>query len=484
MSALPRRSLRDYDAGSYGPFLGISDDGSAAEAICLAAAGSPKAQASLERDPLSVGVALDAERLRSVGEVPVGHDEYARIADRTRGRVLLSTNVGSHVNIWHYRQPPTFDGTDASPAESGAWAREHGSGLREREPRPWLRLCLDARLERETRVALLESAAAEAPVALLANADRGVDATLEALDLAAAAGAEAVVVDGTARPPSEGRPALPGLLNYFAVEDTRKLLRAAHERRVALEPALKIDTDSVANQIWTGLYTARAMGLHLGKYGLFPLTFQEMEPVVRKVQGWMCDWTAAPAFYVDVPWVDGERVYELADAVQATGRWIELVAANGVGVVLIDTVDKSQPRHLVRVDEDDEQGIFTWEQIEELNLKAKDAGVRALWAGGIPLAQVREFGRHRVFGVYVTTAASELVSPTAQERDDIGLLLAKRPAVEKIALVKLLLEAGFLAEADDAELEALVVAVEGGDTHAQERLAELLTERWRQRLGG
>jgi hypothetical protein len=484
MSELPRRSLRDYDAARYGPFLGISDDGSAAEAICLAASGSPKARASVEHDPLSVGVALDAERLRSVGEVPVGHDEYARIADRTRGRVLLSTNVGSHVNVWHYREPPTFDLADASFAALPAWAREHGAGLREREPQPWLRLRLDSRVEQEACVAQVKSAADEAPVALLVQVDQGVDAVLQALDVAAAAGAEAVVVDGTARPPSEGRPALPGLLNYFAVEDARKLLHAARERSVALEPALKIDTDSIANQIWTGLYTARAMGLHLGKYGLFPLTFQEMEPVVRKVQGWMCDWTAAPAFYVDVPWIDGERVYELADAVQATGRWIELVAEHGVGVVLIDTVDKSQPRHLVRVDEHDEQGIFTWEQIEELNFKAKDAGVRALWAGGIPLAQVREFGRHRVFGVYVTTAASELVSPTAQERDDIGLLLAKRPAVEKIALVKLLLEFGFLAEADDADLEALAVAVEAGDAGAQERLAKFLSDRWRQRLDG
>ncbi len=476
--------MRDYDAARYGPFLGISDDGSAAEAICLAASGSPKAQASVERDPLSVGVALDAERLRSVGEVPVGHEEYARIADRTRGRVLLSTNVGSHVNIWHYRQPPTFDLTDASLAELPTWAREHGAGLREREPQPWLRLRLDARVEADARVALVKSAAAEAPIALLVQADQGADAVLQALHLAADAGAEAVVVDGTAQPPSEGRPALPGLLNYFTVEQTRKLLRAAHERRVALEPALKIDTDSVANQIWTGLHTARAMGLHLGKYGLFPLTFQEMEPVVRKVQGWMCDWTAAPAFYVDVPWIDGERVYELADAVQATGRWIELVAEHGVGVVLIDTVDKSQPRHLVRVDEHDEQGIFSWEQIEELNLKAKDAGVRALWAGGIPLTQVREFGRHRVFGVYVTTAAAELVSPTAQEQSDIGLTAAKRPAVEKIALVKLLLEAGFLAEVDDDELEALALASEGEDLGARGQLAALLIERWRQRLDG
>jgi hypothetical protein len=483
MSDLPKQSLRDYDSSLYGPFLGISDDGSAAEAICHAALDSAKAQALDERDPLAVGVAHDAERLRSIGEVPVGPDDYARILECSAGRVLLTTNVGSHVNVWHYLQPPEYEASSATTAaDLASWAREHGSGLRERCPEPWLRVRLGGEVSETIRRELVRSAAAEAPVAVVVRADDGADALHIAIDLAADAGARAVVVDGIARAPTEGRPALPGLLNYFDASETRDLLRASATRGVALEPALKIDTDSVANQVWTGLHAARTMGLHLGKYGLFPLTFQEMEPVVEKVQRWTKDWTAAPAFYVDVPWLDGTRVYELADAAQATSRWLELMAGRGVEVVLIDTVDKSQGRHLVRASDQDTAGIFSWEQLEELDDVARKAGIRVLWAGGIPLAQVREFGRRKVFGIYVTTAAAELQAPTAIEQHDIGLVAAKRPVAEKIALVKMLIDAGFLAAARDAEFEQQARAAEQGDTAAQQRLAHLLTQRWRERI--
>src|SRR5262249_40245745 len=70
-------SLKDYDHHRYGPFLGISDDGGAAAEVCRAALASPKAQAlGRSASPLTLGVALDAERLGGIGEVPVGPDEF------------------------------------------------------------------------------------------------------------------------------------------------------------------------------------------------------------------------------------------------------------------------------------------------------------------------------------------------------------------------------------------------------------------------
>jgi hypothetical protein len=472
-------SLSDYDDALYGPFLGISDDGSAAEAIRDAALGSPKAQALAASEPLAIGVAHDAERLRSVGEVPVGPEQYEQIRSVLGGRVLITTNVGSHVNIWHYLQPPAFQAVSGSiPAEVAEWARRHGAGLRDRIPQPWLRLRFDS-VPRDLCITLLRAAAAEAPVCVAVRTEDGFSNVRDAIDMAATAGARAVVIDGLARPPTEGRPALPGLLNYFSVTQTRELLRAAHEHHVEIEPALKIDTDSVANQIWTGLYAARTMGLYLGKYGLFPLTFQETADVVGKIQRWMHDWTAAPAFYVDVPWIDDDRVYELSDAAEATDRWLQVVASQGARIVLIDTVDKARGRHLVRAATDDTAGIFSWDELEQLRNVAAQVGLRVLWAGGIPLSQVREFGRRRVFGVYVTSAAAEARPLDLEEQRDIGLTAAKVPVRDKIALVKLLLEVGFL---NDKALEDDATAAEQGDADAVGRVATMLIGLWRQRL--
>jgi hypothetical protein len=72
-------SLKNYDHEKYGPFLGVSDEGSAADVICKAALLSPKMQVIGPAKPIIVGVSHDAERLGSVGEVPVGPDEYANI---------------------------------------------------------------------------------------------------------------------------------------------------------------------------------------------------------------------------------------------------------------------------------------------------------------------------------------------------------------------------------------------------------------------
>ncbi len=470
-------SLRDYDAERFGPFLGISDEGSAAEAIAEAAIASPKALALGGPDPLKVGIAHDAERLGSLGEVPVGPVEYEKIRSRSGGRVLLTTNVGSHVATWHYRQPPSFDvAASDSVQDVVSWARENGAAARGRDPRPWVRLRFDPAIQLDTKVEVVRAAAAAVPIAVAVRAEQGVAAAHEAIELVAEGRAEAAVVDGAAQPPTDARPASPGLLNYYEAAEARDLLAAAHARSVVIEPALKMDTDSVANQIWSGLFAAREMGLHLGKYGLFPLTLQEAARVVKRVQGWMADWTTAPAIYLDVPTVDGPHIYELAEAATAGRRWLELAAEAGASVVLIDTVEKSRGLHLVKSGPADGNGILSWDEVDALQGIAAALGVKVLWAGGISLPQIRDFGRRRPFGIYVTSAVSRAAELEPGE-EDIGLTTIKEPVREKIALAKLLLETGFFA---DETLDADAEAAEQDDAAAAERLDTALTARWQQ----
>jgi hypothetical protein len=95
-------SLKDYDHARYGPFLGVSDEGSAAAAIREAAYSSPKVRAlpkNTRRTPLTVGVAVDAERLGGIGEVAVGPDEYVDIWLEGVDRLLITTNIGTRVNM-------------------------------------------------------------------------------------------------------------------------------------------------------------------------------------------------------------------------------------------------------------------------------------------------------------------------------------------------------------------------------------------------
>lgn len=89
--------LRDYDHRRHGPFLGVSDDGDAADDICRAAWVSPKAMALGRRAaPLTIGVAVDAERL---GGVRRGRRRTCRV----RGYLGEVRRPGAHHH--EHRQP-------------------------------------------------------------------------------------------------------------------------------------------------------------------------------------------------------------------------------------------------------------------------------------------------------------------------------------------------------------------------------------------
>src|SRR5215472_14096044 len=103
-----RLSLATYDSEHFGPLFAVSDEGSAGETIVNAAYASAKAKALWPIDVVSLGVALDGERMTSAGEVPIGPPEYEDLSDSAAERLLLTTNVGVRVNARLTQQLPEF----------------------------------------------------------------------------------------------------------------------------------------------------------------------------------------------------------------------------------------------------------------------------------------------------------------------------------------------------------------------------------------
>jgi hypothetical protein len=462
-------SLRDYDHRRYGPFLGVSDDGGAAADVCRAARASPKAQALGDRaSPLTVGVALDAERLGGVGEVPIGPDEFSEIWCACAGRSLMTTNVGSRANVRNFLPPPVVtiadgEGQAALLEAETALAAAFSPFLKtpDKKPRPlvvFVEFELGStrpRAERKAMLAMLvahiKSGGIAAPkvhrVGLnvrIGWGPKGRDAALAAIDLAGAVGLRDVSIDGVVRKEADRAISLPGLTNYLAPDLVAQILRYAEKKGVRVRPFEQVDPDTVARSVWSALSTARAMGLHLGKYSLSPLTLEESVIVVDHVQRWFSDWAAAPVFYLDQGLIDRERVYAGHDRSKGVAVWLRAMAKHGVTVVLIDTVDKSKGWKLLRADADP-QGLLSAREISKLAALGETLGIKVLWAGGITAPQAYELGKLGVFGIYVTTAASIEVAVTGTYLVDPAMAKAKRPTFAGVLSVKTLLEAGYLS---------------------------------------
>jgi hypothetical protein len=465
------RSLRFYDHHRYGPFLGVSDDGDSAELIRRAAHYSPKAQAlgKGEAEPLTVGVALDAERLGGVGEVPVGPDEFIDIWRECIDRTLLTTNIGGRCHLWLYRLTPRVEIADGDSEATLAEAKE---GLAEAF-KPFFRTPdgkarqLTAFVEfplhterpveqqRELLTALqqyVQSGKDTAPdvhhlglCVRIGWDTKGADAAIRAIDLAAATGTGTVGIDGVVRKEADRVGSFPGLLNYLPPADVARVLSHAEQKKIRVRPRRQVDPDTVARSIWSTLNTARNMGLDLGKYGLFPLTMEECDIVVGFIQKWFPDWSAAPVYYVEQAITHGTRVYDGKDRAAGLEAWLKIVARHKVKVVLIDTVDKAAGWKILRTD-NDPKGLLDAAEIEQLSKVGEKLGIKVLWAGGITLAQAQLFGKLGVFGLYVTTAAAASIAVTDKYTHDRGLAASKRPTYRGVMDVKTIVEAGFLAE--------------------------------------
>lgn len=468
-------SLDDYDHERYGPFLGVSDEGSAAASIRDAALASPKVRAlaaSARRAPLVVGVAVDAERLVSVGEVVVGPQEYADIWLNTVDRVLVTTNIGTQVNVRVYHPEPRI----AVASRRRDAIRRAKDEIREAfkpfvetpdlEPRPrtvFVEFPPRARITTPQKRAILRGLAAfvssgkaagkrRAPrghvlglAAKIGNGPPGREAAKAVVALASSAGMKVVLLDAR-RSNEPGTVARAGLREAFRPGLIAQILRHAQEHGVALRTANLPDTDTIARSIWVGLNTARSMGANLGKYGCVPLTLDEIGHVVSQVQGWLADWAAAPVFFVDEGLYSG-RVDVGKDLPRGIEAWLKTVAARGARVVLIDTVDKSSGRRLLKKSTRDEAGYLGPGQIDRIERFARQPriGVKVLWAGGLGLRDAYEMGRRGVFGIYVTSATATTIPVGGDYVRDPALAGLKEPSKHGVLRTKILLEAGFLA---------------------------------------
>jgi len=492
----PSFSLKDYDHKRYGPFLGVSDEGSAAKAIRDAAYASPKCLAISEKTKLTpdiVAVAIDAERLGGIGEVAVGPDEYADVWTGAVDRLLITTNIGTRINLRVYRRAPRVFLTEhtsaAITAAKAAIANAFAPFVKtpDGKPRPLTvfvhipqraNISRPKKLLRELVRYVASGEAAGQPhcppdhalglAAWVGRGPRGRDESLQAIDVAADAGMNVVVIDAPKRKQAHAAISLAGLLEYFPPGIVGPILRRAEQRGVTVRAANLPDADTIARSIWSGLHTARSMGAHLGKYGTFPLTLAETDRVLAQVQRWFNDWSAAPVLFLDQGVLRDTGVDVGHDLERGAKIWLDTVAKHRVPIVLLDTIDKSSDRRLVKASAKDKTGCLTLRQIERIENHAHGRKIKVLWAGGLSLRDAFEMGKLGVFGVYVTSAAADAISVPKSYASDPMLASLKEPSQRAVLRAKMLLEAGFLRSRVKKNFstqigslaEALIAAVE------------------------
>jgi hypothetical protein len=498
----PEFSLKNYDHVRWGPFLGVSDEGSAADAILSAASQSPKACAlprSRRSSQLMLGVALDAERLGGIGEVIVGPEEYADIWLGAVDRLFVTTNIGTRVNTRIFKHGPriTLTGSDDIALEQAraeiCAAFKPFVETPDKNPRPltvYIEFLAGSRVTKPKRTSILctlvefvqsgEAAARnEQPkghelgyAVSVGEGPAGRDATLEAIRIATGAGMKSVIVEGKRRIEAERAISLPGLLEYFPPGLIGPIKRAADKAGIQIRTAGQPDTDTIARSVWTGLFTARALGAHLGKYGCSPLSLEETDQVVGHVQQWLSDWSAAPVFFVDQGLIREAAIDVGRDLTRGLRRWLDAVSKHHVPLVLIDTIDKPSGRKLVRKNSRDKSGFMGWTQIAGIDEYARNAGIRTLWAGGLGMRETYAMGKLGVFGVYVTSAAATSIAVTKGHYSrDPALPALKEPTRDGVLRTKVFLEAGFLCSRVSAEIgdrieaaaEQTLSMLDGGD---------------------
>ena len=499
-------SLADYDAATYGPLFGVSDDGDAAAEITRALLDSPKAQVLRGLGRLSletIGACVDAERMSAAGELPVAISEYVSVRAAVTGRVPMTTNVGTVVLPRFYRTRPfVVYRTNARPHPTTALARDLAVALQPyREPPgggdprsvvAYVAFRGGDRVSRSRKVEILRGLSSVLGqgeigdptihrIGLLQRArDRGSAAPRLAIDIAADAGLTDVLIEGDARFESQDQLLLPGLLAFFPSRRANEILAHARRRGVHVEPKNSIDLTTAWRTIWVGLTTARGMGCHLGKYGLFPLTLEEQLATIRSVQERFPHWTATPAFYVDRPVVTASGVHEERDIVDPLLQWVAAAGAAGVRVALVDSPDRTplpagsgltpyhedRGRRLIKRTATDRVGVLTMDDIDRVRgaSQAGEKPIGLMWAGGIDGRQAWELARRKEFGIFTTSSTARRVA-VAGGPGDPSLTSEMEPTYLGVLGVRMVIEAGFLSavagqQGDSAKERELVRLVE------------------------
>ena len=507
----PKRLLAEYDNHQYGPLFAVSDEGSAGPVILDAALSSAKAAAGAS-SLFQLGVILDGERMTSAGEVPIGPPEYGTLSAVAAGRLLLTTNVGTRINVRLTGQLPEFPAMEKS-AEAVTAAFQPFLDTPDGRPRPLtVRLLLDPGADC-TRLAALVGKLDEArnkgqigpanthQLSVLVSFKEEIvtEVQLQQIEatIAAAAdlGVREVAIDGAQLPYARQRWGAQGLLNVLGIPAVNRLLKFATGRGVRLTPRYQVDVESAARTIWTGLEAARVNGFDAGKYGLLPLTLEQQRQVIELITRWTTGWTAIPAFYVDTPLVTATEVFDVAQCEVAARRWLKVARGAGATTVLFDAPDRVNPRKLVKAS-DSPDGVLTPDQIEALRDYGRLLGVEILWSGGITAPQAFELARRRVFGIFSTSSTAAKVAVTAQFERDSRLAAENEPTEFGVRRMHAIIQGGFLSGrtgelqaglARELEMSTTSLVASGGEAAksrtALEGLNELLLRGWRELLG-
>ena len=503
--------LAEYDSDQYGPLFAVSDEGSAGRIVLDAALSSAKAVAGAS-GLFRLGVILDGERMTSAGEVPIGPPEYGELSTGAAGQLLLTTNVGTRINVRLTGQLPEFPGVEKS-AEAVIAAFHQFLDTPDSRPRPLtVRLQVDPGGDCTQLTALARKLDEARKKGQIGPADThqlsvlvsfkeeiATDAQLEQIEaiIAAAAGLgfPEVAVDGAQLPYARRRWGAQGLLNVLSVPASNRLLKFATARGVRLGPRYQVDVNSAARTIWTGLEAARANGFDAGKYGLLPLTLEEQGQVIELITQWTSGWTAIPAFYVDTPLVTATEVIDVGQCEVAARRWLKVARGAGATTVLFDAPDRVNPRKLVH-GSDSPDGVLTPDQIEALRDYSELLGVKILWSGGITAPQAFDLAQRRVFGIFSTSSTAAKIAVTAQFQQDPRLAAENEPTEFGVRRMHAIIQGGFLSsrmrkshEGLARELETFTknLVASGGEAAksqaALETLNESLVRSWRHLIG-
>jgi hypothetical protein len=463
-------SLAAYDSDRFGPLFAVSDEGSAGETIVNAAYASAKAKALWPIDAVTLGVALDGERMTSAGEVPIGPPEYEDLSAAAAGRLLLTTNVGVRVNARLTQQLPEFavtekSGNDAQWLDNVFAAFEPFVHTPDGQPRPLtVRLSVDPKApikSLKSVVAKLEAGRKEGKMgpaeihqlsALVAFEDRITDNEIGVIErimqLAVDAGIRELAIDGDLREAARRRLGIQSLLNILDPEHLRRLLILSRQLGIRLTHRYHLDVETAARTIWTGLHTARTNGFSAGKYGLMPMSLEEQATVIEKITGWTTDWIAIPAFYVDTPLLTAEDVYDDTRCKDAAKLWLKTARGAGAKIVLFDSPDRVNPRRLIRQPNvANDIGVLSLADIEDILGYAKELGISILWSGGITSRQAFELARRKVSGIFSTSSTAAKIAVTAAFEADPRFAAENEPTDLGVRRIHAIIQGGFLSAA-------------------------------------
>jgi hypothetical protein len=275
-----------------------------------------------------------------------------------------------------------------------------------------------------------------------------------------------VAIDGEPVESARRHLSVQGLLNVLEPAAAETLLREAKLQGVRLTYRFEDDPESAARTVWAGLFSARACGFNAAKYGLTPLDLNQQRYVVEQVQRWMKGWTAIPAFYVDIPLVTSDAVYESDRCMEAAKLWMKMASAAGAKIVLIDAPDRIKPRRLLKTaGKKDDSGVLDLEQVKQLNDYAQTLGLRILWSGGIHADQAFQLAKLGVFGIFTTSSTAKPAPVEGVLASDPAMAASNEPTLLGVRKIHALIQAGFLCRA---------LTTNGELSKAMEKLAESL----------